>query len=139
LFSWKTQVINIFTAVASFEALFETVGGVEQYYASKEVTPVVRLCFALAAFHTAIHAVLLLRIRTFLTMPQLRAICLYKIIVNVVMPFFWFPEMSTAIMEVDQRITLTLRGVLIMTYLFGYLWAGKAEGFSAILTSEKEE
>jgi hypothetical protein len=127
-------------AVASFEALMEkSAGGVEQYYASKTVTPVVRLSFALAAFYTAIHGVLLLRIRTFLTMPQLRAVCLYKVIVNVVLPMFWFPERSTSIMQVDQRITLTLRATLTLMYLFGYLWAGKAEGFSTILTSEKEE
>jgi hypothetical protein len=140
LFSYlRTQVVNIFIAVASFEALLEKGGGVEQYYASQTVTPVVRISFALAAFYTAIHAVLLLRMRTFLTMPQLRAVCLYKVIGNVVLPFFWFPERSTSIMQVDQRITLTLRATLILTYLFGYLWAGKAEGFSTILTSEKEE
>jgi hypothetical protein len=103
------------------------------------VTPVVRISFALAAFYTAIHAVLLLRIRTFLTMPQLRAVCLYKVIVNIVLPIFWFPERSTSIMQVDQRITLTLRAILVLTYLFGYMLAGKAEGFSTILTSEKEE
>jgi hypothetical protein len=114
-------------------------GGVEQYYAAKTVTPIVRLSFAFAAFYTAIHAVLLLRIRTFLTMPQLRAVCLYKVIVNVVLPIFWFPERSTSIMQVDQRITLTLRSTLTLMYLFGYLWAGKAEGFSTILSSEKEE
>jgi hypothetical protein len=34
---------------------------------------------------------------------------------------------------------LTLRAILVLTYLFGYMLAGKAEGFSTILTSEKEE
>jgi hypothetical protein len=39
-------------------------------------------------------------------------------------------------MQVDQRITLTLRATMALVYL----WASKVEGFSTILmTSEKEE
>lgn len=114
--------------------------GVENYYDSAEiVTARVRVSFCLAAFHTLLHSVLLFRMRTFLNMPQLRSVCLYKLIVNIVLPMFWFPEMSPSPIRVDQRITYTIRGALTVTYLFGYLWAGKAEGFSSILSSEKED
>lgn len=128
-------VINLFIATAMFQALWE--GNVQSFYRST-VTPLVKICFALSACHTALHGILLLRIRTFLNMPQLRTICFYKVIVNCVLPFFWFPDISPH-MEVDQRITFALRGVLLFTYLTGYLWAGSAEGVSRILSSEKED
>lgn len=132
-------VVNLFVAVASFQALFRP-HAVEDYYSRSvdEVTPLVRVCFALSAVYTLVHSILLLRIRTFLNMPQLRTICLYKLLVGLVLPIFWFPELSPH-MNVDQRVTFALRAMLVSTYLFGYLWAGKAEGVSRILSGEKED
>ena len=129
------QVFNIFLATASFQVLLRNDS---QFYHHEKATPVITICFTLAAMQTAILSVLLLRIRYFLTMPQLRSVCLYRVILNVVLPWFWFPELSPSI-PVDQRITVAVRVFSTLTYFIGFLWAGKAEGFSRILSSEKED
>ena len=141
--------------------------GVEGYYTRRDevVTPRVRRCFGLAALYTLLHGILLLRMRTFMSMPRLRSICLYKVMVNLILPFYWFPDGENLgsglfsgllgsdsadndvtsssdtlpTLTVDRRITYTIRVCLTTTYLFGYLWAGQAEGFSSILSSEKED
>jgi hypothetical protein len=129
------QVFNIFLATASFQVLLQNGA---QFYRDEKATPVIRVCFTLAAVQTAIQAVLLLRIRYFLTMPQLRTVCLYRVMVNIVLPFLWFPDLSPTL-QVDHRITVAIRICSILTYLMGYLLAGKAEGISSILSSEKED
>ena len=117
--------------------------GLEGYYRTadnngKVVTPIVRFSFTIGAAYTAIHSILLLRIRTFLTVSQLRSVCLYKLLVNLLLPFIWLPEMSP-FLQVNHQIAFAIRASATLTYLFGYLWAGKAEGVSRILTSEKED
>lgn len=129
------QVFNIFLATASFQVLLKNG---TQFARHEKATSVVRICFTLAAVETAVQAVLLLRIRYFLSVPQLRTVCLYRVISNVVLPFFWFPELAPSL-HVDQRITVAIRVCSTLTYLIGYLLAGKAEGFSSILSSEKED
>lgn len=71
-------------------------------------------------------------------MPQLRTICFYKLLLNLILPFFWFPELSPHVV-MDQRMSFMLRGGLIVTYFLGFAFAGKAEGFSRILSSEKDD
>jgi hypothetical protein len=127
------QAVNVAVAVASFQALLKQ-GGLDEYYYERCST-IVRHCFILATVHTLIHAVLLLRIRTFLSMRQLKAVCLYKLLVNLFLPFLWSPEISPHV-RFDRRVALALRGAVTAVYVFGYLWAGKAEGVSRILTSE---
>jgi hypothetical protein len=134
---WFGAVINLMMAVASFQVLFRD--GLEEYYSDRPVSSITRVCFAQSAFHTLVHSVLLFRIRNFLTMPQLRAMCLYKLILNLVLPIVWLPETSPHLNGVDPRLTFGLRGVLVATYLFGFLWAGQAEGVSRMLSSEKED
>jgi hypothetical protein len=132
------QVINIFIATASFQAMLEKDGVKKYYHDQHQVTHLVRACFCLSAVHTFIHAILLFRVRTFLNMAQLRTICGYKLIVNLVLPFFWFPELSPNV-EVNQLLMFAIRGCLISSYLSGYLWAGQAERFSKVLSSEKTD
>ena len=103
------------------------------------VTGPVRSCFLVAALYSTLHGILLLRIRYFLNVKQLRAVCFYKLWVNLLMPLVWFPERNTSILQVDQRITMSIRIYMIVAYLVGFWWAGKAEGISHILTSEKDE
>jgi len=130
------QVINLFVSVFSFQMLYER-GGMEKYI-TEDVSSVTRVSFALSAFYTGAHAVLLLRIRTFLNMRQLRMVCLYKVAVNVLLPLYWLPDLDPYV-DVDQRLTFSIRAVLVSTYFFGYLWAGQAEGVSRILSGEKED
>jgi hypothetical protein len=132
------QIINTFIAIAAFQALWRD-RGLDQYYRKRgSVTSLVRICFALAAVQTLIHSVILFRLRTFLSMSQLRTVCLYKLVVGLVLPFVWFPELSPHVV-VDQRTSLVLRGSLLSTYFLGFFLAGKAEGVSRLLSSEKEE
>lgn len=109
----------------------------EDYYRGN-VTAISRLVFLMGCFHTAIHSVLLLRIRTFLSVPQLRLVCLYKVVVNLLLPILWMPELSS-IVRINVQLAVALRVCVTLTYLFGFLWAGKAEGVSRMLTGEKED
>jgi len=125
-------------AIASFQALYEK-DGIQHFLPNgTPVTPIVRICFALSAIYTLGHAVILFRIRTFLNISQLRTICLFKVILNVIIPFVWLPDASSYL-EVDQRLSFAIRTFLTSTYFFGFLWAGKAEGVSRILSGEKED
>lgn len=129
-------MVNVFVAVAAVQTMW-TEGGVEQMYRDT-VTKRIRLTFFVSALLTFLHGVLLLRIRTFLSVSQLRTICLYKLIVNLVLPWFWMPELSQYV-AVNTRLMMAVRLSVILSYCFGYWWAGTAEGVSRILTSEKED
>jgi len=135
-------VINLFIAVFSFQVLSEGPGEVKKYYileiGEKDISAISLVCFALSAFYTAAHAVLLLRMRTFLDMPQLRLVCLYKLAVNFILPFFWLPDLDPRT-DVNEPLTFAIRGFLFSTYLFGFLGGGLTEGVSSILSSEKED
>ena len=83
------QVINLFLAIASFQALMEELG-LERYYRTDinggVVTPIVCFSFTIGAAYVVIHSILVLRIQTFLTVLQLRSVCLYKLLVNLLLP-----------------------------------------------------
>lgn len=125
--------------MAAVQALLKE-NGIEQYFRDRnDVTERVRVMFVLSAWYTLAHATLLLRIRAFLTMPQLRTICLYKAIISAALPLLWLPETEPTPLVVDQRLTLCIRISVFLTYVGGYLWAGQAEGFSSILSGEKDD
>ena len=125
--------------MAALQAIFKD-SGIEQYFRDKiDVTERVRVVYVLSAWFTLAHATLLLRIRAFLTMPQLRRICLYKVFISAALPLLWLPEIEPTPLVVDQRLTLCIRISVFLTYLGGYLWAGQAEGFSSILSGEKDD
>jgi hypothetical protein len=130
-------VVNIFVAVAGFEATAKR-GGVASYFAKPtEVSDLVYIAFGMAAFQSLLHALWLFRVRTFLSVRQMRAVCLAKFVFNCVLPFCWFPE-QTRQWLVHPIIGTVIRLGVIQAYLFGYLWAGKAEGVGRILSSEKD-
>jgi hypothetical protein len=129
--------VNIFVAVAGFEATIKR-GGVAAYYAKpSEVTNLVYIAFGMAAFQSLLHALWLFRIRTFLSVPQMRAVCLFKFVFNCTLPLFWCPEL-TQLLRVNSIVSIAIRLGVAQAYLFGYLWAGKAEGVGRILSSEKD-
>lgn len=132
-------MINLFIAVASLQAVFED-RGIEQYFRdARQVTSKSKIVFVLSAWYTLAHAMLLLRIRAFLTMPQLRRICLYKAVISALLPMVWLPERDPTPLVVDQRLTYSIRASVFLTYVGGFLWAGQAEGFSSILSGEKDD
>lgn len=133
------QVINLFIAIAAIQAVFEK-GGIEQYFRdADDVTRRVKVVFVLSAWYTLAHATLLWRIRAFLTMPQLRRVCLYKVFVSALLPMLWLPEADPTPLVVDRRLTICLRISVFLTYVGGFMLAGQAEGLSSILSGEKDD
>jgi len=121
------------------QAVFKE-NGIEQYFRDKkDVTERIRVVFVLSAWYTLAHAALLLRIRAFLTMPQLRRVCLYKAVISAALPLLWLPEREPTPLVVDQRLTLCIRISVFLTYVAGFVLAGQAEGFSHILSGEKDD
>ena len=125
--------------MASFQAMLED-GGIEQYFYEKEnLSAQGKVAFVLGAWYTLAHATLLLRIRAFLTMRQLRRICLYKVFVCAILPLLWLPEQNPSPLLVDRRLTYSIRLSVFLTYAGGFLCAGQAEGLSSILSAEKDD
>lgn len=125
-------VYNIFLALASFQVLWQ-----KGFYQHPTATPVITVALTLAALQTGTLAVVLIRIRYFLSVSQLRWVCLHRVVLNGLLPWLWSQDLSPAI-PVDPRIVVTVRFVSTITYFIGYLWAGQAEGLSSMLSSEKE-
>jgi hypothetical protein len=126
-------------AIASVQVLMSP-EGIKQYIAVSqhdEITPVVKATFVLTILHTVIHALILRTLRHTMTVNQLRATCLYKVILNVCLPLFWMPEMSDLI-SVQQKSIIGLRVALTLSYILGYLFAGKADNVGRIMSSEKD-
>lgn len=139
IFLSQYQVINLFIAVAAIQAIFEDQGIKHYFRNEKDLTTKGKVVFVLSAWYTLAHATLLLRIRAFLTMPQLRRICLYKVFISAILPMVWLPESDPTPLVLDRRLTYCIRASVFLTYLCGFLWAGQAEGFSHILSGEKDD
>lgn len=126
-------------AIASIQALISP-AGLKQYIAvgqRDEITPVVRTTFVLTMLHTVIHAMILRTLRHEMTVKQLRATCLNQVVLNVFLPLFWMPEMSD-LLHVQQNSIIGLRVALTLSYILGYLFAGKADNVGRIMSSEKD-
>eukprot|EP00522_Entomoneis_paludosa_P011405 CAMPEP_0172451246 /NCGR_PEP_ID=MMETSP1065-20121228/9361_1 /TAXON_ID=265537 /ORGANISM="Amphiprora paludosa, Strain CCMP125" /LENGTH=434 /DNA_ID=CAMNT_0013203177 /DNA_START=106 /DNA_END=1410 /DNA_ORIENTATION=+ len=139
-------VVDLFFAVAMGQALWES--RVQEYYVDGNITARVRLAFGVRCFYTMLHAVWLFRIRSFLSMPQLRYICAYQVLRRSLVTFWIYNQQQLR----DQHNAIDsmkfhhwtafewmIQISMLLIYLLGFLWAGQAEGFSTILTSEKED
>jgi hypothetical protein len=134
-----TQVASFLVVFASLQALVE--GHVESYFveSSGELSQIVMTSFLLGVVHTAIHAVILFRLRfNLMDVHQLKSLCLYKLVVNLLLPMCWFPE-GSPLLIVDKRITIGLRTALTLTYLGGYWFAGTGERVAKILVGAKAD
>ena len=133
------QSVNAVLVVKSVQALTSS-EGIAQYMDSNVVqllTPVMTTTLSLATLQSLLCVVLLKSMRDSMTLPQLRAVCLYKLVLNLLFPLFWWPEMSPFV-QVHQQMILTARIGLTLLYLMGYLFAGKADNVGKILSSEKD-
>ena len=116
------QVFHMFLATASFQSMLNPKDGEPP-----------DLCFCLTGIQIALQSFLLFRARYFLTETlQLQAICLYRAIMIA-----WLP--LPAVLGSSFFVHASFRMGGFLTYCLGFSWAGKAEGFSTILTSEKED
>lgn len=130
-----TQVIQLFMAIRGFQALFESNYDDE----TANMTRLTVLNTGLGHYFMFLHAVLLLRIRTFLQVSQLRFICLYQLVVQLIL-LIWVPASSQHQHSSTTSVcSLMLSISILIGYLNGFLWAGRAEGISRILSGEKED
>lgn len=142
-------VFDVFLAIAMGQALWES--RVEEYFVGGDITARVRLAFGVRAFYTLVHGIWLLRIRSFLSMPQLRYACGFQVVRRTIMAFWVHNQQILKQNAASEHVAdlikyqswtvfewITQLTVLIV-FVLGFLWAGQAEGFSSILTSEKDD
>lgn len=116
------QVFHMFLATAFFQSA-----------AAANSTTRADLCFCLTGIQVALQSFVLFRVRYFLTdTQQLRELCLYRAIMIA-----WLP--LPGILGPSAAVHMLFRVGGFLTYCLGFSWAGKAEGFSTILSSEKED
>jgi len=102
-----------------------------------QVTPIATTTFALATLQSLLSVILLKSLRDSMTLQQLRAVCLFKLIWSLVVPLVWLPEQSQFV-RVHQKMMMTARIGMTLLYLIGYLFAGSADSMARILSSEKD-
>jgi hypothetical protein len=137
-------VIQLFMAIRALQALVESndlknyrqqqqqQNDSEELNEATATTQFIRWNTGLGHYYMFLHAVLLIRIRTFLQVSQLRFICLYQLLVQLVL-LFWVPTTTTSVGSFVLSISI------LIGYLNGFLWAGRAEGISRMLSGEKED
>ena len=121
-------VINALIIGSSLFGLTEK--GINNYFvedANENLSPVVHSCFRFALVHSAVTAIQLLSYRTFMARDQLQALCGYKTLYHILVPFFWHPEHS-GFLKVDAVEVALFRFLLIMSYGYGYFSKGEYEG-----------
>ncbi|KAL7574616.1 hypothetical protein ACA910_002968 [Epithemia clementina (nom. ined.)] len=159
-------VMDGFRAIAQGQALWQN--HVQDYYhvERNNVTARAMFAFGVRAFYTLLHAVWLLRIRSFLSMSQMRLVCAFQAVRHFVsiLWMYWKQRLEQG----DQRDYSTkddgggnedestshyddalfhgwtdLEWLIYISLfcisLLGYLWAGQATGISKILASGSDE
>jgi len=124
--------------VASIQALFR-LHGMEDYFGDDAPvgSQIFLTSFCLGSFHLAVHAFLLYRLRyNIMEVSQLKYLCFYKFVVNLMVPFFRLPEFDPQI-HVDKTVTLGTRLFLAVVYWLGYHFAGLGDTVARILVGEK--
>ena len=126
-------------AIRGVQALLESNHAMEFHHddGTSHTTHLTALNTGLGHYFMFLHAVLLLRIRTFLQVSQLRFICLYQLLVQLIL-LVWVPTLQHQHQQTSVW-SLMLSISILIGYLNGFLWAGRAEGISRILSGEKED
>ena len=133
------QAVNGLLVAASIQALVEAHGLEKLFGDSSGMSEVFLTSFYLGIFHTVIHAFLLYRLRyNVMEAHQLKYVCLYKLVVHLIVPLFWLPEMDPMV-HVDKRITLGTRLFLAAIYWLGFHYAGLGDSVAKILVGEKSD
>lgn len=74
-------------------------GGDSKYFVIEEgidktISSTTKTSFELGILYTLVHTVILMKLREIMPVEKLKALCLYKLIVNIAFPLFWFPDLS---------------------------------------------
>ena len=132
------KAVNVYIVFSSLQIFLRD--GPEKYFVTQpgneqELTPIVRTSFLLGVLHIIVNTILLLSLREILSRDQLRAVCGYKILLHIVLPFFWLPERS-GFVHVNIIGVHLLRIFLILSYGVGYFLAGKMDKVGNILAGQ---
>jgi hypothetical protein len=123
--TWMVQVFELFIAFAAM-----------QWNAHRD-TVASYLCI----WSVVVRAILLLRVRYFMSLSALRWMCALECVYQLLVR----PNRLSLVMRLDLFIgpvglvARFLRCSTAITYALGIWWAGGAEVFGAILGSEKED
>jgi hypothetical protein len=131
--------VNALIIIAAFQALFSE--GAAYYYAlgpndGDQITPIVTTSFVVGIMHSIVNVIIMGSIRKIMSAEELRVICGYKVVLHVLLPFFWYPEISRFV-NVNILTASVFRTFKLAVYGCGYLLAGKADYIGSILRSEK--
>lgn len=131
-------MVCLFESLAAFQTLSEKRPD-NVFFWNSANSKSIRLAMYLGAFYTALQSFLLLQIRAILYIPQLRSVCAYMFLWHIMIHFLEMPVMGKFLQQQLGIAPLLVRLCLIVNHLGGFIGAGKAEGVSKILTSEKED
>lgn len=126
--------------VASVQILMSE-EGIAQYIdsrAQKQVTAIVTESFALATLQSLLSVILLKSLRDSMTLRQLCTVCVFKFSYVPMLAWFWLPEESALVANLNMKMITSARIIVTMLYSIAYLFAGKANKVGRILSSEKE-
>lgn len=134
-------VVNSLYVVACLQALMDE-KRFQDYvprHMDADVTQVFMTSLYLGLYYLAMHSFLLHRLRyNVMDVSELKYICFYKLVLNLVVPLFWLPELDTMV-HVNERVTVGTRLVLATVYWLGYHFAGLGDKVARILVGEKAD
>ena len=141
-------VMDGFIAIAQGQALWQHHVHDMYHVSTTEVTPRVMFAFGVQAFYSMINAVWLLRVRSFLSMPQMRYVCAFQA-VRYGFAMVWMYQKPQRNQDQGSgenheyqswtELEWIMYSSLFGTFMIGFLWAGQATGISKILSSGAEE
>lgn len=134
-------VVNSLYVVACLQTLmdeerFETYVTVDT---DSDATQIYMTSFYFGLYYLAMHSFLLYRLRyNVMNVSQLKYICYYKFVLNLIVPLFWLPELDTTV-HVNKRVTVGTRLFVTTVYWLGYHFAGLGDRVGRILVGEKAD
>ncbi len=133
------KVVSSLFLVACVQVLVEKQGLANYFDLDSEVSQIFMTSIYMGMYYLAVHAFLLYRLRyNVMDVYQLKHLCFYKFLVNLLVPLFWLPEFDPMI-HVDKRVTLGTRLLMATIYWLGYHFAGVGDNVGRILVGEKAD
>jgi hypothetical protein len=135
-----TSGINTLMIVASLQVLVKR-NGLETYFdIDSGISQVFMTSLILGLFYLGVHAFLLYRLRyNIMEVHELKYLCFYKFLLNLILPLFWMPEFDPLVHGVDRSLALFTRVLLATVYFIGYRLAGVGDSVARILVGEQAD
>jgi hypothetical protein len=131
-----SQTVDFLLAAAYIQVLVgKKVSQVFHHVDEDEVSLEVQSTIVLCMWQSVFSGMNLMTLRQLMNVRQLKNICGFMALWNIVTPLLWCPELSPHI-QADPKIALTVRGCLVIAYLMGFVFAGKAEKAAVALKDD---